>query len=166
MELCCHCSIHEFFHQSSFVLLASWRTSNSSYKNSKGNVMYKHKSKLIKTTRKSLLTLHPWRQMARNNQQWKSPEEDTGTEDADSNKWKCIGHTSRKQRERVTRQALFWNPQGKRKRGRPKNNWRRSAEQELQQAGIKWNELELRAQDRYEWRNIVDALCFTEERGG
>ena len=37
----------------------------------------------------------------------------------------------------VTKQALFWNPQGKRNRGRPKNNWRRSAEQELRQIGLR-----------------------------
>ena len=49
----------------------------------------------------------------------------------------------RKQQESVTRQALFWNLQGKRKQGRwPKNQRKRSAEQNLWQAGPKWNELE------------------------
>ena len=57
-------------------------------------------------------------------------------------KWKWIGHTLRKSRDNVTKQALFWNPQGKRKRGRPKNNWRRSAEHRLQQIGLKWTQIE------------------------
>ena len=52
-------------------------------------------------------------------------------------KWKWIGYTLRKPHHcnNVSKQALFWNPQGKRNRGRPKNNWRRSAEQELRQKG-------------------------------
>nr|KAG5714295.1 hypothetical protein BaRGS_018512 [Batillaria attramentaria] len=35
-------------------------------------------------------------------------------------KWRWVGHTLRKEPCNVTRQALEWNPQGKRKRGRPK----------------------------------------------
>ena len=81
-------------------------------------------------------------------------------------KWKLIGHTLRKQRDSVTRQALFCNPKAKGKRGRPKSNWKRLAEQELRQAGLKWNDTELRVQDREEWRRTVDVLCSTEELRG
>ncbi|VDP37866.1 unnamed protein product [Schistosoma margrebowiei] len=42
--------------------------------------------------------------------------------------WKWIGHTLRKAPNCVTRQALTWNPQGQRKRGRPKNTLRREME--------------------------------------
>ena len=35
-------------------------------------------------------------------------------------KWRWIGHTLRQEPSNITRQALEWNPQGKRKRGRPK----------------------------------------------
>ncbi|VDO49548.1 unnamed protein product [Schistosoma margrebowiei] len=35
-------------------------------------------------------------------------------------RWKWIGHTLRKAHNCVTRQALTWNPQDQRKRGRPK----------------------------------------------
>ncbi|RUS77407.1 hypothetical protein EGW08_014826 [Elysia chlorotica] len=35
-------------------------------------------------------------------------------------KWGWIGHTLRKPASNITRQALDWNPQGKRKVGRPK----------------------------------------------
>ena len=56
--------------------------------------------------------------------------------------WRWIGHTLRKPRNNVNKRALFWNPQGKRNRGRPKNNRRRSAEQELRQIGLQWNQIE------------------------
>nr|KAG5699547.1 hypothetical protein BaRGS_033743 [Batillaria attramentaria] len=41
-------------------------------------------------------------------------------------KWGWIGHTLRKSTSNVTRQSLDWNPQGKRKVGRPKQTWRRN----------------------------------------
>jgi hypothetical protein len=41
--------------------------------------------------------------------------------------------------------ALLWNPQGGRKRGRPKNDWRRSV---IKEAGRCWNELRFLAADR------------------
>jgi hypothetical protein len=37
-----------------------------------------------------------------------------------------------KKRKNVTKQALDWNPQGQRRRGRPKNTWRRGLNTELQ----------------------------------
>nr|KAG5712555.1 hypothetical protein BaRGS_011529 [Batillaria attramentaria] len=43
-------------------------------------------------------------------------------------KWGWIGHTLRKSTSNVTRQSLDWNPQGKRKVGRPKQTWRRSSQ--------------------------------------
>ena len=46
-------------------------------------------------------------------------------------KWRWVGHTLRKEPSHITRQALEWNPQGKRKRGRPKQTWRRSLHSEL-----------------------------------
>ena len=36
-------------------------------------------------------------------------------------KWRWIGHTLKKPTTSITRQALTWNPQGKMKRGRPRN---------------------------------------------
>jgi len=37
-------------------------------------------------------------------------------------KWKWIGHTLRREKENTTRIAMKWNPQGKRKQGRPKQS--------------------------------------------
>ena len=34
-----------------------------------------------------------------------------------------IGHVIRKENESITKTALYWIPEGRRKRGRPKNTW-------------------------------------------
>jgi hypothetical protein len=47
-------------------------------------------------------------------------------------KWKWIGHTIRKDESAVERIELDWNPQGTRRRGRPKKTWRRSVIEEAQ----------------------------------
>ncbi|VDP75884.1 unnamed protein product, partial [Schistosoma curassoni] len=62
--------------------------------------------------------------------------------------WKWIGHTLRKAPNCVTRQALTWNSQGQRKRGRPKNTLRREMEIDLRKMNKNWMELEKKAQDR------------------
>lgn len=75
-----------------------------------------------------------------------------------------IGQPLRKLHGNSTRQALFWNPKGKEGKQGLKNNWRKSAKQELRQIGSQWNETELKTQDRDEWRRTsVDALCYIEE---
>ena len=50
-------------------------------------------------------------------------------------KVKWIGHTIRKPQESITRQALTWNQQGKRKKERPRNTWRRDIERETKEMG-------------------------------
>ena len=74
-------------------------------------------------------------------------------------KWRWLGHTLRRPRENITREALAWNPQGKRKRGRPRNTWRRDLEAETTRTGLHWRNLEKIAQDRGEWKTVVDGLC-------
>ena len=69
---------------------------------------------------------------------WKA----TGQEDINleirKRKFRWIGHTLRKEDGEIPKAALHWNPQGIRKRGRPKNSWRRSVIKEM---GRSWNEL-------------------------
>ena len=74
-------------------------------------------------------------------------------------KWSWIGHTLRKPETNITRQALDWNPQGKRKVGRPKQTWRRSIEAETKSTGMSWAELKRTSQNRVRWRSVVAALC-------
>jgi hypothetical protein len=72
------------------------------------------------------------------------------------------GHTLQKKDKIVTKQALDWNPQGQRKRGRPKNTWRRGLNTELQKIGMtwnEWNETKTMAKDRRGWKANVIALC-------
>ena len=56
-------------------------------------------------------------------------------------------------------QALEWNPQGKRKRGRPKNSWHRGIISELQVINTTWGEAKRKDHDRTRWKETVVALC-------
>ena len=89
----------------------------------------------------------------------------TGQEDVATTikrrKWKWIGHTLRKEKENTTRIAMKWNPQGKRKQGRPKQSWRRTVIKELESIGKTWGEAEKIAVNRVRWKAMVEALCLT-----
>ena len=74
-------------------------------------------------------------------------------------RWGWLGHTLRKPNTNITRQALMWNPQGKRKRGRPKKTWRCDLEADIRQTGLSWKQLERIVQDRIRWRDAVHGLC-------
>ncbi|PVD27306.1 hypothetical protein C0Q70_12461 [Pomacea canaliculata] len=85
----------------------------------------------------------------------------TGVRQGCLRKWGWIGHTLRKPAHNITRQALGWNPQGRRKVGRPRQKWTRSVHREAETAGMTWSQLERDAQDRVRWRDVVAALCST-----
>ena len=76
-------------------------------------------------------------------------------------KWKWIGHILRKEKKNTTRIAMKWNPQGKRKQGRPKQSWRRTVIKELESIGKTWGEAEKIATGRVPWKAMVEALCLT-----
>ena len=73
-------------------------------------------------------------------------------------KLRWIGHTLREPPTNITRQALTWNPQGKRKMRRPRNTCRRDLEAGACQTGYTWNPLRGLAKDRTRWRSTVDGL--------
>ena len=79
-------------------------------------------------------------------------------------KWAWIGHTLRKPSNSITRQALKWNPQDKRSRGRPRNTWRRDTESELKEQGHNWNLEEKLAPNRVRWSEFVNGLCSLAEQ--
>jgi hypothetical protein len=56
-------------------------------------------------------------------------------------KWRWIGHTLRKGDESVEKQALDWNLQGARRRGRPKQAWKRTIVEEAGKCGKTWSEV-------------------------
>jgi len=57
--------------------------------------------------------------------------------------------------------ALDWNPQGYRRRGRPKRTWRRTIEDEIRGTGRSRNKVKGIAEDRNAWKLFMDALCYT-----
>jgi hypothetical protein len=76
-------------------------------------------------------------------------------------KWNWIGHTLRKEVGAIEKTALDWNPQGYRRRGRPRRTWRRTIEDEIKGTGKSWNEVKGIAGDRNAWKLFMDALCST-----
>ena len=73
-------------------------------------------------------------------------------------RWKWIGHVIRRDQNSITRTALHWTPEGKRKRGRPKNPWRRTVEGELKSMHHSWGTIEKMAKERPKWRTFVAGL--------
>ena len=78
-----------------------------------------------------------------------------------SRRWRWIGHVNRMEKEAVPRIALRWTPDGKRKRGRPKETWRRTVEREMKENKMTWDQTHRLAQDRGQWREFVEAFCAT-----
>ena len=101
-----------------------------------------------------------WPNKITNEELWRKTNQEDITSTIRRRKWNWIGHTLRKDSAaNITRQALDYSPQGKRKRGRPKNNWRRSTLKDLETVGMTWQEAKVIAQKRVGWRAMVDVLC-------
>ena len=122
-------------------------------------------SETWRMTKKTLQKIQTFINSCRNEELWRKGRQETVEKQILRRKWGWIGHTLRKPATSTTRQALTWNPQGKRKRGRPKNTWRRDTEAELKRQGISWGEAEKTAQSRVGWRRVVDGLCSTGSHG-
>lgn len=100
-----------------------------------------------------------WPAVISNNTLWQLTRQQPIQKEICLRKWRWIGHTLRKPHDDIARQALDWNPQGSRRRGRPSNTWRRLVETEAASAGRSWNEIKYIALDRIVWNNFVMALC-------
>jgi hypothetical protein len=59
---------------------------------------------------------------------------------------------------------LDWNPQGARRRGRPRKTWKKTVEEEAAVMGKTWKEVKRLANNRTRWRCFTDALCSSYER--
>ena len=106
-----------------------------------------------------------WPDKIRNEDLWERAGQNPVAEQILRRKWGWIGHTLRKPEASTTRQALTWNPQGKRKRGRPRNSWRRDTEAEMTEQGLNWTRAVRSAQNRVRWRGVVDGLCSSKGYG-
>ena len=100
-----------------------------------------------------------WPNKISNKDLWKRTNQHPIEHTIRSRKWKWIGHTIQKNDNNVTKKALDWNPQGHRKRGRPKNTWRRGLTTELKKIDKTWKEAKTAAMDRKRWKDTVVALC-------
>ncbi|VDP67906.1 unnamed protein product [Schistosoma curassoni] len=90
---------------------------------------------------------------------WERTNQFPAEEEIRKRRWKCIGHTLRESSNCITRQALTWNPEVERKRGRPKNTLCWEIEADMKRRNNNWKELEMIAQDRVGWRMLVSGLC-------
>jgi hypothetical protein len=70
-----------------------------------------------------------------NEELWIRVEETERSTQIKRRKWNWIGHTLRKGHDTIEREVLDWHPQGQRKRGRPKQTWRRSVHNEGEEIG-------------------------------
>ena len=106
-----------------------------------------------------------WPEKISNEELWQRAEKEPVDQQIRRRKWGWIGQTLRKPASSTTSQALLWNPQGRRKSGRPRNSWRRDTESELREMGTTWKEAEKVAQNRVRWRIVTDGLCSSRSDG-
>ena len=108
----------------------------------------------INTCLRQILRIR-WPERVSNQVLWERTWQQPITDSIIQKKWRWIGHTLRREQPNIARQALDWNPQGTRRRGRPTNSWRRTLDIELRRTGLTWNEAKARGKDRA----VVAALC-------
>ena len=94
-----------------------------------------------------------------NEELWRRTQQRPIPEAIKERKWRWVGHTLRRDLTSLTKQALDWNTQEKRRRGRPTTIWRRSLDTELRTYRISWGEAKHKAQDRTGWKAVVKTLC-------
>ena len=99
-----------------------------------------------------------WQDRVRNETVWERTNQRPVDEEIKKRRWRWIGHTLRKPKPCIPREAIQWNPQGERDRGRPRETWQRSVERDRKQLGVGWGELSKKAQDRDQWRALVSGL--------
>ena len=62
-------------------------------------------------------------------------------------RWRSLGHVCRMSPGALPKTALRWTADGKRRRGRPEETWRRTVEKEMKECGLTWNTVTKRAPD-------------------
>ncbi|VDO91769.1 unnamed protein product [Schistosoma margrebowiei] len=112
----------------------------------------------INSCLRKILNIH-WPDTISNSLLWEETNQLSAEEEIRKRRWKWIGHTLGKSSNCIMRQALTWNPEGKRKRGMPKNTLRRIIEADMRKMNYNWKELERIAQDRVGWKMLVSGLC-------
>ena len=119
---------------------------------------HKENKVFINTCLRKILQIR-WPDKISNEELWRRTNQQPVEEDILQRCWRWIGHTLRKPASNTIRQYLTWNPQGKRKRGRPRNTWRHDLDADAKHMGQTWGQLERLAQNRDAWRKLVGGLC-------
>ena len=73
-------------------------------------------------------------------------------------KGKDCGHVVRMKTGRFPQETMKWEPEKKRKRGRPRLTWQSTVNKDLKRLDMDWREAEDVARQRDVWRNVA-ALC-------
>jgi hypothetical protein len=66
-------------------------------------------------------------------------------------KWKWIGHILRQENKSIAKKALEWNPQGGRRRGRPRITQRSTVRIEAEHQGKSWTEIKALSKNSNRW---------------
>ena len=107
-----------------------------------------------------------WTDKVSNATLWKLTKQIPTENEINKRKWRWIGHTLNKSPETITCQSITWNPSGKRRRGRQRNNWQRETERETKEMGYTRRELERMATDKKQWPFVVVGLCSQQAEMG
>jgi hypothetical protein len=102
-----------------------------------------------------------WFDRITNEDLWSITQQKATENEIERRIWNWIGHTLCKEAGAIEKTALDWNPQGYRRRGRPKRTWRRTIEDEIRGTRRSWNKVKGMAGDRINWKLFMDALCCT-----
>jgi hypothetical protein len=97
-----------------------------------------------------------WPKIISNEDTWKLTKSGDINVEIRRRKFGWIGHTLRKDRSEICASALTSNPQGKRKRGGPKQTWLRTT---LKGSGKSFDEMKPVANNRVRWKSFVNDLC-------
>jgi hypothetical protein len=111
----------------------------------------------INTCLRKILRIR-WLETVTNEELWERTGQKPLDRQIEKRKWSWIGHTLRKPSGITEKDVLDWNPQGKRRRGRPKKNWNRTVEEEAGDQGKRWQEVKAMAKNKVRWRSFVKAL--------
>ena len=88
-----------------------------------------------------------WPRKISNKELWRQTGQRPIEQEIRQRAWGWIGHTLRRPDGHVAKRK--WNPQGKRKRGRPQHTWRRTTMAELERKHLTWNEAKSTAHNRF-----------------
>ncbi|VDP44722.1 unnamed protein product [Schistosoma curassoni] len=124
----------------------------------KARVVYLQLRNIWNSKQLSTNTKIRWPDTISNNLLWERTNQIPAKEEIRKKRYKWIGHTLRKAPNCVTRQALTWNPEGQRRRGRPNNTLRREMETDMRRMNNNCIGPERKAQNRVGWRMLVGGL--------